>query len=126
MENKIVYIKLDTWNDMGEATDYLENFEKDNRDKEVNYSCVWYDMAIIYCITTTEEYAKEHKLMEHIVDDISTTMFGKYFPGYNPNKFGCDFDDEFEGWAPYKQFNYEMAKHFQEKNSKNKCQCGNL
>ena len=28
MENKIVYIELDTWNDMGEATDYLENFEK--------------------------------------------------------------------------------------------------
>jgi hypothetical protein len=39
MENKIVYIELDTWNDMGEANDYLENFEKDNHDEEVNYSC---------------------------------------------------------------------------------------
>lgn len=119
MENKIVYIKLDTWNDMGEAADYLENFKKDNHDEEVNYSCVWYDMALIYCITTTEEYAKEHKLMEHIVEDLSSTMFGGYFPEYNPNKFGCDFDDEYEGWAPYKEFNYQITKHLQEKNRKN-------
>lgn len=121
MENKIVHIKLDTWNDMGEATDYLENFEKDNRDKEVNYSCVWYDMAIIYCITTTEEYAKEHKLLEHIVEDLSSTIFGGYFPEYNPNKYGCEFKGEYEGWAPYKEFNYQMAKHFQKNNYKNKC-----
>lgn len=118
MENKIVYIKLDTWNDMGEATDYLEKFEKDNHAKEVNYSAVWYDMAIIYCITTTEDYAKKHKLMEHIVEDLSTTIFGKYFPKYNPNKFGCDFKGEYEGWAPYKEFNYKMTKYFQEKNGK--------
>ena len=118
MKNKIVYIELDTWNDMGEATDYLENFEKDNHDKEVNYSCVWYDMSIIYCITTTEEYAKEHKLMEHIVENRLSTLFGGYFPEYNPNKFGCDFEGEYEGWAPYKEFNYQIAKHFQEKNEK--------
>ena len=116
MGNKIVYIELDTWNDMGEANDYLENFEKDNNDEEVNYSCVWYDMAVIYCITTTEKYAKEHKLMEHIVEDLSSTLFGGYFPEYNPDKFGCDFEGEYEGWAPYKEFNYQMAKHFQEKN----------
>lgn len=121
MENKIVHIQLDTWNDMGESNDYLENFEKGNHDNEVNYSAVWYDMAIIYCITTTEEYAKEHKLMEHVVEDLSTSFVGNYFPEYNPDKFGCDFEGEYEGWAPYKEFNYQMAKHFQEKNDKNKC-----
>lgn len=56
--------------------------------------------------------------MEHIVEDLSTNMFGKYFPDYNPDKFGCDFVGEYEGWAPYKEFNYQMAKHFQEKNGK--------
>ena len=58
MENndKVVHIQLDTWHDMGEATDYLYKIEAGNCDNEVNYSAVWYDMAIIYCITTTEEY----------------------------------------------------------------------
>ena len=113
MKNKIVHIELDTWNDMGEATDYLENFVNDNHNKEVNYSCVWYDMAIIYCITTTEEYAKEHKLMEHIVEDLSTSFVGNYFLEYDPNTFGCKYDGEFEGYAPYKEFNQQLIQHFQ-------------
>lgn len=108
--NKIVHIELDTWFDMGEATDYLNNFEKDNHYKEVNYSAVLYDMAIILCITTTEEYAKKHNLTEHIVEDLSSTMFGDYFPDYNPDKFGCDWEGEYEGWAPYKEFNKEISK----------------
>lgn len=114
-DNKIVYVELDTWNDMGEATNYLENFEKDNRDTEVNYSCVWFDMAIIYCITTTEDYAKKYNLTEHIVEDLSSTMFGDYFPDYNPDKFGCDWEGEYEGWAPYKDFNRAIAEHFKNK-----------
>ena len=28
------------------------------------------------------------------------------------------FEGEYEGWAPYKEFNYQMAKHLQEKNGK--------
>lgn len=118
MKNKIVHIELDTWNDMGEATEYLNEFEYKKHSDEVNYSAVWYDLAIVYCITTTEEYAKEHKLMEHIVEDLSTTIFGGFFPEYNPNEFGCEFEGEYEGWAPYKEFNYQLAKHFQEKNGK--------
>ena len=27
-----------------------------------------------------------------------------------------DFEGEYEGWAPYKEFNYQMAKHFRENN----------
>ena len=69
----------------------------------------------------TTVFKEPYKLMENIVEDLSTTIFGKYFPENNPNKFGCDFEGEYEGWAPYKQFNYELAKHFQERNDKNKC-----
>lgn len=115
MENndKVVHIQLDTWHDMGEATDYLHKIEAGDCDNEVNYSSVWYDMAIIYCITTTEEYAKEHKLMEHIVEDLSTSFVGNYFPEYVPNTFGCKYDGEFEGYTPYKEFNQQLIQHFQ-------------
>ena len=116
--DKIVHIQLDTWRDMGEATDYLNEFENKKHDDEVNYSAVWYDMAIIYCITTTEEYAKEHKLMGHIVEDLSKSFVGKYFPKYDQNTFGCQYEGEFEGWAPYKEFNQQLIKHFQEKSEK--------
>lgn len=114
--NKIVYVELDTWNDMGEATDYLDNFKKKHHDKEVNYSAVFYDMAIIFCITTTEDYAKKYNLSEHIVEDLSSTMFGDYFPDYNPDKFGCDWEGEYEGWAPYKELNREIQKSLKKRN----------
>ena len=109
MEDKIVYIQLDNWNDMGEARPYVEELENGKHDSEVNYACVWYDLAIIYCITTTEEYAIKHNLIKRQIEK-EATIFGCYFPEYNPNEFGCSFDDEYQGWAPYKDFNKAILK----------------
>lgn len=41
-KDKVVYIKLDTWNDMKDATWYLEELEDGKYDNEINYSEVWY------------------------------------------------------------------------------------
>jgi hypothetical protein len=114
MESKIVHIRIDNWYDMGEANQYLDELMAGEHDEDVNYAEVWYDMASIFCITTTEEYAKEHKLTGHITD-IEKDFLKEYFPEYNPEQFGCSYDDEYKGWAPYKQFNAEMAEALRKK-----------
>ena len=86
MESKIVHAEIDDWNDMGEASQYLDELIGGKHDNDVNYAEVWYDMASIFCITTTEEYAKEHKLTEHIIEDIKNYFTEEYFPEYNPVK----------------------------------------
>lgn len=111
--DEIVYIKLDTWNDMKDATWYLEELEDGKHDNEINYSEVWYDMAIVYCITTTKTYVEKHpELKEHILSDtyMSSTIFEPYFPEYDPNNFGVKYCGEYERWAPYKDFNRQMAE----------------
>lgn len=121
-DDKIVYIKLDTWNNMKDATKYLEELEDGKHDNEINYSEVWYDMAIIYCITTTNFYVEKHpELKQHILSDtyMSTTIFAQYFPEYNPNNFGKVFCGEYEGWAPYKDFNRQIIENFQKQENKN-------
>ena len=91
MKNEnVVYIQLDNWNDMEEAHSYLEELTSGKHDNDVNYSVVQYDMATIYCITTTEEYAIKHNLIGHMTDRFS--LLGKYFPKYNPDNFGCEWD----------------------------------
>lgn len=114
MESKIVHIRIDNWYDMGEANQYLDELMAGEHDEDVNYAEVWYDMASIFCITTTEEYAKEHKLIGHITD-IENDFLKEYFPEYNPTNFGCSYDGEFKGWAPYKQFNAEIAEALRKK-----------
>ena len=112
MEEKIVHIEIDNWYDMGEANQYLEELSRGEHDNDVNYAEVWYDMASIFCITTTEEYAKKHNLISRI-KDLDMTFLKEYYPEYNPENFGCSYDGEYKGWAPYKQFNaelYEAAK----------------
>lgn len=42
-KDKIVYIKLDTWNDMKDGTWYLEELEDGKHNNEINYSEVWYE-----------------------------------------------------------------------------------
>ena len=81
----------------------------------VNYAEVWYDMASIFCITTTEEYAKEHKLTGHIIEDIKNYFLEEYYPEYNPEQFGRSYQDEYKGWAPYKQFDAELAEALRKK-----------
>lgn len=88
--NDIVRVQIDDWSDMKEATLYLKEIEEGKHDNDVNYSCVLYDMANIYCITTTRKYAEEHKLTNHIVK-WSNGLFDKYYPEYNPENFGCMF-----------------------------------
>lgn len=107
-DKNIVYIQIDTWYDSDLS--YLQELEDGKYDNEVNYSQVWYDMAIIYCITTTEEYAKKHNLMEHTYTMGLHRMFDNYFPKYDPNNFGCWYCGEFEGWAPYKDFNKQLQE----------------
>ena len=116
--DKIVYVQLDTWDDMKDASKYLEELEDGKHDNEINYSEVWYDMAKVYCITTSELYIEKHpELKQHILSDtyMSTTVFAQYFPEYNPNNFGIKYRGEYEGWAPYKDLNKQIAKHFQKK-----------
>ena len=120
-KDKVIYIKLDTWNGMKDATNYLEELMDSKHDNEINYSEVWYDMAIIFCITTTESYIEKHpELKHHILSDayMSTTIFAPYFPEYDPNNFGVKYRGEFEGWAPYKDFNRQIVEHFQKENNK--------
>lgn len=114
MESKIVHVQIDDWYDMGEADQYLEELSRGEHDNDVNYAEVWYDMASIFCITTTEEYAKEHKLTGHI-RDIENDFLKEYYPEYNPEQFGCSYVDEYKGWAPYKQFNAEIAEALRKK-----------
>lgn len=101
-EKEIVRIKIDDWSDMGEAEPYLKEIEVGKHDNDVNYSCVLYDMANIYCITTTREYAEKHKLTDHIVK-WSNGILDKYYPEYNPDKFGCMFlglwGEDADNWA---------------------------
>ena len=115
MENKIVHVQIDTWDDMGEANQYLDELMDGKHDNDVNYAEVWYDMASIFCITTTEEYAKEHQLTGHIIEDIKNYFLEEYFPEYNPEQFGCSYQDEYKGWAPYKQFDAELAEALRKK-----------
>ena len=114
MESKIVHVQIDDWYDMGEADQYLEELSRGEHDNDVNYAEVWYDMARIFCITTTEEYAKEHKLTGHIID-IENDFLKEYYPEYNPEQFGCSYADEYKEWAPYKQFNAEIAEALRKK-----------
>lgn len=110
----IVYVQLDNWNDMGDATQYLEELENGKYDNEINYNDIWYDMAIVHCITTTQNYVDAHpELEEHIKSKtyIEKDMFGQYFPEYDPNNFGCNWYGEYEGWAPYKEFNKQLWDH---------------
>ena len=115
MENKIVHIQIDTWDDMGEANQYLDELMDGKHDNDVNYAEVGYDMASIFCITTTEEYAKEHQLTGHIIEDIKNYFLEEYFPEYNPEKFGRSYQGEYKGWAPYKQFDAELAEALRKK-----------
>ena len=87
-EDKIVYVRLDNWNNMKDATKYLEELEDGKHDNEINYSEVWYDMAIVYCITTTESYTEKYsELKQHILSDtyMTSTIFATYFPEYDPD-----------------------------------------
>ena len=117
-EENIVYVQLDNWNDMGDATQYLEELENGEHDDEINYTDVWYDMAIIHCITTTKDYVKEHpELEEHIRDSEyfhKHDTFRPYYPKYDPSNFGCNWYGEYEGWAPYKEFNKQLWDHLKE------------
>ena len=115
MENKIVHIQIDDWDDMGEANQYLDELMDGKHDNDVNYAEVWYDMASIFCITATEEYAKEHKLTGHIIEDIKNYFLEEYYPEYNPEQFGRSYQDEYKGWTPYKQFDAELAEALREK-----------
>ena len=115
MENKIVHVQIDTWDDMGEANQYLDELMDGKHDNDVNYAEVGYDMASIFCITTTEEYAKEHQLTGHIIEDIKNYFLEEYFPEYNPEKFGRSYQGEYKGWAPYKQFDAELAEALRKK-----------
>ena len=108
MESKIVHIRIDDWFDMGEAHQYLNELLGGEHDNDVNYAEVWYDMASVFCITTTEEYAKTHNLMGHTTN-IENDLFGEYFPEYNPEQFeiigSADADVMPEGWRG-------MSQHF--------------
>ena len=115
MESKIVHIQIDDWDNMGEANQYLDELMGGEHENDVNYAEVWYDMASIFCITTTEEYAKEHQLTGHIIKDIKNYFLEEYFPEYNPEKFGCSYQGEYKGWAPYKQFDAELAEALRKK-----------
>ena len=42
-------------------------------------------------------------------------MFNNYFPKYDPDNFGCWYCGEYEGWAPYKDFNKELEKEVRQK-----------
>lgn len=122
MENdeKIVHIELDSWRDMGDATEFFNEFyEERKHEDEINYSEVWYDQASIFCITTTEQYAKEHHLTEHIINNLECDIFGCYYPKYDPEHFGVDYLGEYEGWAPYKEINAQLIKAIKEKEENN-------
>ena len=116
--NKIVHVQLDNWYDMGKASKYLEELENGEHDKEINYSSVWYDMAIVYCITTTEEYAIKHNIEERI-KFADSTIFGPYFPEYDETNFGCQYDGEYEYSAPYKDFNKQINEAIKNKQNNN-------
>lgn len=51
-----------------------------------------------------------------MVEDPERTRLKKTLDKYAT--YEVEYDDEYEGWAPYKEFNYQMAKHLQEKNGK--------
>lgn len=119
--DKIVYVKLDTWYDMKDAEQYLEELEDGKHDNEINYSEVWYDMAIIYCITTTESYIKKHPELTNFIRKQNEyfekyDIFRPYYPDYDPDNFGKKYCGEYEGWAPYKDFNRQIVEHFQKNN----------
>lgn len=93
---------------MKEASNYLEELEDGWHDSEINYVEVWYDMAIIYCITTTESYIEKHpELRPHIISEVymNSSCFKPYFPDYEPDKFGKKYCGEYKDWVPYKDFN---------------------
>ena len=118
-ENDIVYVQIDNWNDMGEAEGYLKELESGKHDDEVNYCEVWYDMAIIYCITTTRDYIDKHPELEKHIEKQDEyfkyhNIFRPYFPDYDPDNFGCSWYGEYEGWAPYKEFNKQLWDHLKE------------
>ena len=87
--NNIVYIKIDNWYD-GDLP-YLQQLENNEHLNEINYSEVWYDMAIVYCITTTKEYAKKHNLLEHNYTMVEHRMFNNYSPQYQHPKLSGSY-----------------------------------
>ena len=72
-------------------------------------------MAIVYCITTTEEYAKKHGLIKHQYRFGIGSSFDNYFPKYDADNFGCWYRGEYEGWAPYKDVNREFQESLRKK-----------
>lgn len=94
-KNKIIHIQLNNWTNMKEANKYLEELENGKHDNEINYTAIFYDMAIIYCITTTEEYVKKHNLTNHIID-INHTMLKSYYPEYDDKNFGCKYFEDYK------------------------------
>jgi len=113
--DKIVYIRLDNWNNMKDASNYLEELMDGKHDSEINYSEVWYDMAIIYCITTTESYIEKHPELTEFIQEQDEyfenyDIFRPYYPEYNPDNFGVNWHGEYEGWAPYKDFNRQITE----------------
>ena len=118
-KDKIVYVRLDTWNDMKDAEQYLEELRDGKHDSEINYSEVWYDQAEIYCITTTESYIEKHPELTEFIQE-QDEYFEKYdilrpyYPEYNPDNFGVNWHGEYDGWAPYKDFDRQLIKHLKE------------
>jgi hypothetical protein len=43
-------------------------------------------------------------------------IFRPYYPNYDPDNFGKKYCGEYEGWAPYKDFNRQIVEHFQKNN----------
>lgn len=101
---RIVHLEVDTWNDLPNKNceEFLTKLDNREFDDKINYSEIWYDMAIIYCITTTEEFMKEHKVEELEVSEVyyQTTIFKNYYPQYNPNNLGCCFRNFYAGYEP--------------------------
>ena len=61
----------------------------------------------------------DNSFLPHINKDtyekIANIFLEEYFPEYNPEQFGCSYQDEYKGWAPYKQFDAELAEALRKK-----------
>ena len=119
-ELEVVYLQVDNWYTPKDeyCAEFLSKLEKGELDEEINYSEVWYDMAIIYCVTTTKEYVEEHHL-EAAVENLEVhSTFKNYYPQYNPEKFGCGYCGEYKEWAPYKEFDRQVWEAWKNKENK--------